>query len=46
MEVNMDDYEVMSYQGLLSAFESEKITSLEDHVVIVDEAHRIRSSSG
>ena len=46
MEVNMKNYQVISYEGFLSLVESGKIESLENQVILVDEAHRIRSASG
>ena len=46
MEVDIKKYQVISYEKLLSMVELKTITSFEDMVVIVDEAHRIRSSTG
>ena len=46
MEVIMSQYQVTSYEGFLSSVESGKIETLENYVVLVDEAHRIRSTSG
>ena len=46
MDVKLSKYQVISYEGFLSSVESGKITTLENSVVLVDEAHRIRSSSG
>lgn len=46
MEVKISKYQVTSYEGFLSSVESGKIETLENYVVLVDEAHRIRSTSG
>ena len=46
MNVDMKKYKVLSYEGFLSMVESGELPSLEDHVVLVDEAHRIRSPTG
>ncbi len=46
MEVKMSNYTVMSYEGFLSLLEQGKMENLEDYVVLVDEAHRIRSTTG
>ena len=46
MDVNLKKYEVVSYEGFLSKIEKGILDSLEEYVVLVDEAHRIRSASG
>lgn len=44
MKVDKKKYKVMSYEGFLK--DSSKIPSIKDKVIIVDEAHRIRTSTG
>ena len=46
MDVNLKKYKIVSYEGFLSLLEKGTLESLEEYVVIVDEAHRIRSASG
>lgn len=45
MKVNLNKYSVMSYEGFLKKVESNE-NFLNSKVVIVDEAHRIRSATG
>ncbi len=46
MNVNINNYQVISYEGFLSSVESGDIKSLKERTVIIDEAHRIRSATG
>jgi len=46
MDVNLKKYNIVSYEGFLNDWKNRVIKSLKNHVIIVDEAHRIRSTSG
>jgi SNF2 family DNA or RNA helicase len=46
MKVDLTKYNVMSYQGFLKLLEVNKSLSLKNKNIIVDEAHRIRNTTG
>ena len=46
MKVDMQKYTVVSYEGFIKLLNTNKMSSLKDKCIILDEAHRIRNSSG
>jgi SNF2 family DNA or RNA helicase len=46
MNVNLKKYQIISYEGFFNKIKYTSNKSLNNYIVIVDEAHRIRSPSG